>query len=99
MRCLPSLPTLSSFLPQDKLAQEQRSTALNLHKLHSQWRAVLREAKAQELRRDVAVLSSTFARVMDSKDGVIEASGGPPLGGGVGGSGAPCDPPPRFSPW
>ncbi|XP_042749609.1 dynein regulatory complex subunit 2-like, partial [Lagopus leucura] len=63
---------LRRFL-KDKLAQEQRSTALNLHKLHSQWRAVLREAKAQELRRDVAVLSSTFARVMDSKDGVIES--------------------------
>ncbi|XP_031464305.1 dynein regulatory complex subunit 2 [Phasianus colchicus] len=63
---------LSRFL-KDKLAQEQRSAALNLHKLHSQWRAVLREAKAQELHQDVAILSQTFARVMDSKDGVIES--------------------------
>ncbi|XP_046760921.1 dynein regulatory complex subunit 2 isoform X1 [Gallus gallus] len=63
---------LSRFL-KDKLSQEQQSTALNLHKLHSQWRAVLREAKAQELQQDVAILSQTFARVMDSKDSVIES--------------------------
>ncbi|POI19904.1 hypothetical protein CIB84_016349 [Bambusicola thoracicus] len=63
---------LSRFL-KDKLSQEQRSAALNLHKLHSQWRAVLREAKAQELHQDVAILSQTFARVMDSKDSVIES--------------------------
>ncbi|XP_062486590.1 dynein regulatory complex subunit 2 [Pezoporus occidentalis] len=63
---------LTRFL-KHKLAQEEQSSALSLHKLHEQWRAVLREAKASELRRDVHVLSRAFARVMDCKDGVIEA--------------------------
>lgn len=46
---------------------------------------MLREAKAQELQQDVAILSQTFARVMDSKDSVIEVGGGLfPLGGGIG---------------
>ncbi|NXL94066.1 DRC2 protein, partial [Alectura lathami] len=53
---------------QDKLAKEQRSSALNLLKLHTQWRTVLRGAKAEELRRDVAILHQTFARVTDCKD-------------------------------
>ncbi|XP_074785811.1 dynein regulatory complex subunit 2 [Athene noctua] len=61
---------LTRFL-KDKLAKEERSSALNLHRLHAQWRAALREAKAEELRRDVEILSQTFARVMDSKDSVI----------------------------
>lgn len=87
-RCPPPVPAAHNSPPphtQDKLSQEQQSTALNLHKLHSQWRAVLREAKAQELQQDVAILSQTFARVMDSKDSVIEVGGGLfPLGGGIG---------------
>ncbi|NXI73023.1 DRC2 protein, partial [Anseranas semipalmata] len=57
----------------DKLAKEERSSTLNLHKISTQWRAVLREAKAKELRKDIAILSQTFARVMDCKDSVIES--------------------------
>ncbi|XP_065515822.1 dynein regulatory complex subunit 2 [Lathamus discolor] len=63
---------LTRFL-KHKLAKEEQSSALSLHKLHAQWRAVLRAARAEELRRDVRVLSQAFARVMDCKDGVIEA--------------------------
>ncbi|NXX51445.1 DRC2 protein, partial [Tricholaema leucomelas] len=63
---------LSRFL-KDKLAKEKHSSALNLHKLNAQWRAVLREAKAKELHQDVEILSQTFARVMDGKDSVIES--------------------------
>ncbi|NWR63064.1 DRC2 protein, partial [Bucorvus abyssinicus] len=63
---------LSRFL-KDKLAKEQRSSTLNLHKLHSQWRVVLREAKGTELHQDIKILSQTFARVMDCKDSVIES--------------------------
>ncbi|KAM6112283.1 LOW QUALITY PROTEIN: dynein regulatory complex subunit 2 [Phoenicopterus ruber ruber] len=63
---------LTRFL-KDKLAKEERSSALNLHKLSTQWRAVLRETKDKELRRDIAILSQTFARVMDCKDSVIES--------------------------
>ncbi|XP_076216442.1 dynein regulatory complex subunit 2 [Aptenodytes patagonicus] len=64
---------LTRFL-KDKLAKEERSSALNLHKLSTQWRAVLRETKDKELRQDIEILSQTFARVMDCKDGVIEQS-------------------------
>ncbi|XP_075273656.1 dynein regulatory complex subunit 2-like isoform X2 [Opisthocomus hoazin] len=63
---------LTRFL-KDKLAEEERSSALNLRKFRTQWRAVLREAKAEELRQDVEILSQTFARAMDCKDGVIES--------------------------
>ncbi|NXE16525.1 DRC2 protein, partial [Lophotis ruficrista] len=67
---------LTRFL-KDKLAKEQRSSALSLHKLDTQWRVVLREAKAEELRQDIQILSQTFGRVMDCKDSVIKASAGP----------------------
>ncbi|XP_075301964.1 dynein regulatory complex subunit 2-like [Opisthocomus hoazin] len=73
---------LARFL-KDKLPEEEQSSALNLRKLRTQWRAVLREAKAEELREDVEILSRTFARVMACKDSVIEASegrGGRPRG-------------------
>ncbi|NXW11872.1 DRC2 protein, partial [Fregetta grallaria] len=58
---------LTRFL-KDKLAKEERSSALNLHKLSTQWRAVRRETKDKELRQDIEILSQTFARVMDCKD-------------------------------
>ncbi|KAF1672037.1 Dynein regulatory complex subunit 2, partial [Pygoscelis papua] len=61
---------LARFL-KDKLAKEERSSALNLHKLSAQWRAVLRETKDKELRQDIEILSQTFARVMDCKDGSL----------------------------
>uniref|UniRef100_A0A8B9ITK2 Dynein regulatory complex subunit 2 n=1 Tax=Amazona collaria TaxID=241587 RepID=A0A8B9ITK2_9PSIT len=63
---------LTRFL-KHKLAEERQNSALNLHKLHAQWRTVLREAKAAELRRDVLILSQAFAWVMDCKDSVIES--------------------------
>ncbi|XP_064899807.1 dynein regulatory complex subunit 2 [Columba livia] len=63
---------LTRFL-KDKLAKEQHSSTLNLHKLNVQWQAILREAKAKELRQDVEILSQTFARVMDCKDSAIES--------------------------
>ncbi|NXR05259.1 DRC2 protein, partial [Sagittarius serpentarius] len=63
---------LTQFL-KDKLAKEERSSTLNLHKLSTQWRAVLRDAKDKELRQDIEILSQTFARVMDCKDSVIES--------------------------
>ncbi|XP_072703408.1 dynein regulatory complex subunit 2 isoform X2 [Ciconia boyciana] len=58
---------LTRFL-KDKLAKEERSSSLNLRKLGTQWRAVLRETKDKELRQDIEILSQTFARVMDCKD-------------------------------
>ncbi|KAM9214613.1 LOW QUALITY PROTEIN: dynein regulatory complex subunit 2 [Leptosomus discolor] len=63
---------LGRFL-KDKLAKEKQSSTLSLHKLNTQWRAVLRVAKAEELRQDIEILRQTFVRVMDGKDSVIES--------------------------
>ncbi|NXT29137.1 DRC2 protein, partial [Syrrhaptes paradoxus] len=76
---------LSRFL-KAKLAQEERGSGLALRRLRAQWRAVLRQAKAAELRRDVEILSQTFGRVMDCKDSVIQVSAG------LGGAGAAPEP-------
>ncbi|KAL0978364.1 hypothetical protein UPYG_G00169520 [Umbra pygmaea] len=62
---------LHQFL-KDKLQSEERNSVMNLHKLTQQWRAVLRQARAAELRADIAVLSQTFERVLDRKDNVIK---------------------------
>ncbi|XP_075593659.1 dynein regulatory complex subunit 2 [Balearica regulorum gibbericeps] len=86
---------LTRFL-KDKLAKEERSSTLNLHKLSTQWRAVLRETKDKELRQDIEILSQTFARVMDCKDSVIEASTG--LAGWGRRQGPPMTPPPPQPP-
>ncbi|KAM8794071.1 dynein regulatory complex subunit 2 [Eudromia elegans] len=67
---------LTQFL-KDKLAREEQSSALNLNKINTQWRAVLRAAKARGLRADLDALSQSFARVADCKDSAIKASGAP----------------------
>ncbi|XP_053560929.1 dynein regulatory complex subunit 2 [Bombina bombina] len=63
---------LMQFL-KDKLAKEEQSSRINLNKLNVQWRSVLREVKAQELREDIKILSQTFLRVVDCKDSVIKS--------------------------
>ncbi|KFO33454.1 dynein regulatory complex subunit 2 isoform X2 [Fukomys damarensis] len=63
---------LSQFL-KDKLAKEERNSALNLNKINMQWRTVLREIKTRELHRDIEILSQTFERVVDCKDNVIKS--------------------------
>ncbi|XP_067385855.1 dynein regulatory complex subunit 2 [Emydura macquarii macquarii] len=63
---------LSQFL-KDKLAKEERNSALNMNKINLQWRTVLREVKARELRKDIEILSQTFERVVDCKDSVIRS--------------------------
>ncbi|NWR90690.1 DRC2 protein, partial [Furnarius figulus] len=62
---------LTRFL-KDKLSREQQMSTRGLHKLHTLWRSVLREARDQELRQDIEILSQTFQRVMDCKDSIIE---------------------------
>lgn len=69
--------TLTSFrcvysFAQDKLAKEEHNSALNLNKINTQWRAVLREVKTKELLKDIEILSQTFERVVDCKDSVIK---------------------------
>ncbi|KAM5179461.1 dynein regulatory complex subunit 2 [Mantella aurantiaca] len=63
---------LMQFL-KDKLAKEEKSSSINLNKLNVQWRAVLREVKAKELRKDIEILSQTFERVVDCKNNVIKS--------------------------
>ncbi|XP_066239535.1 dynein regulatory complex subunit 2-like isoform X3 [Saccopteryx leptura] len=63
---------LSQFL-KDKLAKEENSSALNLNKINTQWRTVLREVKTRELQTDIEILSQTFERVVDCKDNVIRS--------------------------
>ncbi|XP_038608912.1 dynein regulatory complex subunit 2 [Tachyglossus aculeatus] len=63
---------LSQFL-KDKLAKEEHHSALNLNKINTQWRSVLREVKATELRKDIEILCQTFERVVDCKDSVIKS--------------------------
>ncbi|TEA35742.1 hypothetical protein DBR06_SOUSAS1110100 [Sousa chinensis] len=61
---------LNQFL-KDKLAKEEHNCALNLSKINTQWRTVLREVKTRELHKDIEILSRTFERVVDCKDGSL----------------------------
>ncbi|XP_051016264.1 dynein regulatory complex subunit 2 [Acomys russatus] len=63
---------LAQFL-KDKLAKEEHNSALNLNKINTQWRTVLREVKTRELHKDIEILSQTFERVVDCKDSVIKS--------------------------
>ncbi|XP_045867185.1 dynein regulatory complex subunit 2 [Meles meles] len=63
---------LSQFL-KEKLAKEEHNSALNLNKINTQWRTVLREVKTRELHKDIEILSQTFERVVDCKDSVIKS--------------------------
>ncbi|XP_008069081.1 coiled-coil domain-containing protein 65 isoform X1 [Carlito syrichta] len=63
---------LNQFL-KDKLAKEEHNSAVNLNKINTQWRTVLREVKARELLKDIEILSQTFERVVDCKDCVIKS--------------------------
>ncbi|XP_074082131.1 dynein regulatory complex subunit 2 [Macrotis lagotis] len=63
---------LVQFL-KDKLAKEEHNSALNLNKINTQWRTILREVKSKELRKDIEILSQTFERVVDCKDSVIKS--------------------------
>ncbi|XP_006035249.1 dynein regulatory complex subunit 2 isoform X1 [Alligator sinensis] len=62
---------LRQFL-KDKLAKEEHNSTINANRINMQWRQLLREAKAKELRRDIEILSQTFERVVDCKDHVIQ---------------------------
>ncbi|NXV10186.1 DRC2 protein, partial [Cettia cetti] len=81
---------LTHFL-QEKLSHEEQSSTWGLHKVRTAWRLAQRKTKDQELRQDIEILSQTFARVMDCKDGVIEVPAG--LAGLEGVPGDTNDPP------
>ncbi|XP_068678693.1 dynein regulatory complex subunit 2-like [Montipora capricornis] len=63
---------LTQFL-KDKLLKEEKSTKFNMNKLQNQWRVIMREAKSQELKKDIEILSQTFERVIDRKEAIIKS--------------------------
>ncbi|XP_035529352.1 dynein regulatory complex subunit 2-like [Morone saxatilis] len=62
---------LTLFL-KDKLQKEEKNSAVNLLKLNEGWRSILRQTRAAELRKDIAVLGQTFERHLDGLDSVIK---------------------------
>ena len=50
---------------QDKLAKEEAATKFNANKINQQWRAIMREAKARQLKKEFEILSQTFERIVD----------------------------------
>nr|XP_026655226.1 dynein regulatory complex subunit 2-like [Zonotrichia albicollis] len=64
---------LTRFM-QEKLSREEQSSLWGLHKVRTLWRSAQRKAKDKELRQDIEILSQTFSRVMDCKDGTIEVT-------------------------
>ncbi|KAA0198296.1 Coiled-coil domain-containing protein 65 [Fasciolopsis buskii] len=62
---------LTKYL-QDKLEKEEKVTRMNQFKLIHHWRAIMREAKSTELKKDIDILSQTFERIIDRKDSIIK---------------------------
>ncbi|CAB3996316.1 Hypothetical predicted protein [Paramuricea clavata] len=63
---------LTQFL-KDKLGKEEKNAKFNLHKLQNQWRVIMRESKAQDLKKDIEILSQTFERIIDRKEAIIKS--------------------------
>lgn len=63
---------LVQFL-KDKLTKEEKATKFNTFKLNHQWRNIMREAKAKELKKDIEILSQTFERIIDRKESIIKS--------------------------
>lgn len=56
----------------NKLEKEEKMTKINTLKINHQWRTLLREAKSDEMRRDLQILKSTFERVKDRKNQILK---------------------------
>jgi len=63
---------LMQFL-RDKLEKEEKHSKKNLDKLNQKWRKIMREAKTKELKKEIAIMSQTFERVVDRKQNLIDA--------------------------
>eukprot|EP00730_Choanoeca_flexa_P015392 TRINITY_DN7058_c0_g1_i6.p1 TRINITY_DN7058_c0_g1~~TRINITY_DN7058_c0_g1_i6.p1 ORF type:complete len:585 (+),score=142.49 TRINITY_DN7058_c0_g1_i6:92-1756(+) len=57
----------------EKLEHEERYTRTSVQKLNAHWRNIMREAKSDELKRELEILSQTFERVLDRKEAVVQA--------------------------
>ena len=44
-----------------------------MNKLNHQWRNIMRESKANELKKDIEIPSQMFERVVDRKESVIKS--------------------------
>jgi hypothetical protein len=57
----------------DKLEREEQVAKVNQLKLQSQWRVIMRQARADDLQQDIAVMNETFQRRMDCKSALIHS--------------------------
>eukprot|EP00056_Hartaetosiga_gracilis_P022374 m.29892 g.29892 ORF g.29892 m.29892 type:complete len:208 (+) comp9608_c0_seq1:117-740(+) len=62
----------SKFL-KEKLDQEEKNSKISLMKINTQWRQIMRQAKVDELRTEIDVLSQVFERVLDRKESIIQS--------------------------
>ena len=51
---------------------EEKYARINSLKIHTQWRKFMRQAKVDELRRDIEILSQQHEREVDRKDAIIQ---------------------------
>jgi hypothetical protein len=51
---------------------EEKYSRINSLKIHTQWRKFMRQAKVDELRRDIEILSQQHEREVDRKDAIIQ---------------------------
>ena len=56
-----------------KLSKEKKATYSNMNKFNHQWRNIIRESKAKELKKDIEILRQTFERVVNRKESVIQS--------------------------
>ena len=66
------------------MRREALLTKRNSVKINAQWRAIMRRAKVEELRREIEILSQNHEREVDRKDAIAQVRGG--------GSAAPLPP-------
>ena len=55
-----------------KQLNEERYARTNMMKIHSQWRKIMRQAKVDDLRSDIEVLSQNHEREVDRKDAITQ---------------------------
>ncbi|VDL58522.1 unnamed protein product [Hymenolepis diminuta] len=56
----------------NKLENEEKMSKINSLTLDHQWRLILRKAKTEEIKKDIEILRSTFERINDRKDDVLQ---------------------------
>ena len=57
------------------MRREALLTKRNSVKINAQWRAIMRRAKVEELRREIEILSQNHEREVDRKDAIAQVGG------------------------